>query len=361
MTVIRNNSISGINSITAQSGALNFYDSTGNTLAISADVTGGVTVATGATISGSTNTITASTNGSERFRIASDNTIHMGSRDGNLNSTIFGKAFVNIVGRDPINTGFAATSCYLQLGGTESETNGLYPIGFGYRANASTHVPAYIAYKTTNSGAAEYGDLLFATRDVTTDTEPSERLRVTSDGNIEIANGNLVFSTSGTGIDFSATANGSGTTNSELFDDYEEGSFTPAWGDGSSAYSSPAPTYSTQRGDYTKVGNVVYYDIHLITTAWNSAGNSMWPHGLPFTTRSSGYQLGGGGIFCILGVDDAGAISNLTTQIAPSTTRVELYFQNASTGANYSGFGVNHVNENGTVSIRISGFYFTDS
>jgi hypothetical protein len=43
MTVIRNNSISGINSITAQSGALNFYDSTGNTLSIGASVSGNVT------------------------------------------------------------------------------------------------------------------------------------------------------------------------------------------------------------------------------------------------------------------------------------------------------------------------------
>ena len=91
MTVIRNNSISGINSITAQSGALNFYDSTGNTLSIGASVsgnitgdvtgnlTGNVTVATGATISGSTNTITASTNGSERVGITSDGDVFIGN------------------------------------------------------------------------------------------------------------------------------------------------------------------------------------------------------------------------------------------------------------------------------------------
>jgi len=43
MTVIRNNSISGINSITAQSASLNFYDTSGNTLSIGASVTGNVT------------------------------------------------------------------------------------------------------------------------------------------------------------------------------------------------------------------------------------------------------------------------------------------------------------------------------
>ena len=43
MTVIRPNSISGINSITAQVSALNFYDSAGDALSIGASVTGNVT------------------------------------------------------------------------------------------------------------------------------------------------------------------------------------------------------------------------------------------------------------------------------------------------------------------------------
>jgi len=42
MTIIRSNSISGINSITAQSDSINFYDSSGNTLTISGNVTGDV-------------------------------------------------------------------------------------------------------------------------------------------------------------------------------------------------------------------------------------------------------------------------------------------------------------------------------
>ena len=43
MAIIRQNSVSGINSITAQSNALDFYDNTGNKLAIGADVTGNLT------------------------------------------------------------------------------------------------------------------------------------------------------------------------------------------------------------------------------------------------------------------------------------------------------------------------------
>jgi hypothetical protein len=43
MTVIRPNSISGINSITSQSTSLNFYDSAGSTLSIGASVSGNIT------------------------------------------------------------------------------------------------------------------------------------------------------------------------------------------------------------------------------------------------------------------------------------------------------------------------------
>ena len=178
-------------------------------------------------------------------------------------------------------------------------------------------------------------------------------------GNVEV-NGNIVMS-NGSGIDFSATTNSSGSMSSELLDDYEEGTFTPVWGSGSAAYSSPAPTYSTQSGHYTKIGNVVHYDIQLVTTAWNGAGTVMWIYGLPFTTRSSLYQQGGGSTFCIEGVDSQDAISNLTTQIAPNKTDIQLYYQTAAAGANYNTFGTNNVSEGNQVNIRISGFYYTNS
>ena len=165
---------------------------------------------------------------------------------------------------------------------------------------------------------------------------------------------------SGGGIDFSAFGNAGGMT-SELLDDYEEGTFTPTWGNGSAAYSSPVPTYNTQYGHYTKIGNVVTYDIHLVTTAWNGAGSVMWIYGLPFTTRSSIYQHGGGSTFCIEGVDSQNAINNLTTQIAPNNTRIELYYQTPATGANYNTFGTNNVSEGNQVNIRVSGFYYTNS
>ena len=74
---------------------------------------------------------------------------------------------------------------------------------------------------------------------------PTEKLDVV--GNIKLS-GNLVVA-SGQGIDFSAT---SGTGTSELLADYEEGTWTPTV----SGFGSPS--YITQNGKYTKVGNLVH-------------------------------------------------------------------------------------------------------
>ena len=45
--------------------------------------------------------------------------------------------------------------------------------------------------------------------------------------NLTITDGNLKIGTTGHGIDFSATADGSGSNQAELLDDYEEGDWTP--------------------------------------------------------------------------------------------------------------------------------------
>jgi len=129
---------------------------------------------------------TTGTSNTEKLRIDSDNTVHIGKRDGNSNSTHFGTSRVSICGPDPIATSVSKAGSYLAIGNNESELNGVYPITFGYTTNTNSHQPAYIAYKTTNSGGAEYGDLLFGTRNVTSDTEPTERLRIDSAGKVLI-------------------------------------------------------------------------------------------------------------------------------------------------------------------------------
>ena len=74
----------------------------------------------------------------------------------------------------------------------------------------------------------------------------------------------------GSGIDFSAT---SGTGTSELFDDYEEGTWTASYGG------------ATTDGYYTKIGRFVVCDITLNVNGLSFTGLT----GLPFTSATAGY------------------------------------------------------------------------
>tara|TARA_R110000796_G_scaffold247056_1_gene372266 strand:- start:1652 stop:2527 length:876 start_codon:yes stop_codon:yes gene_type:complete len=92
--------------------------------------------------------------------------------------------------------------------------------------------------------------------------------------------GNLAFE-SGKGIDFSATA---GTGTSELFDDYEEGTFTPSY---NTSNSDANVAYASQDGEYTKIGNVVYVDIYLVISSVTSTGSgNIYIEDLPFVAQT---------------------------------------------------------------------------
>lgn len=108
---------------------------------------------------------------------------------------------------------------------------------------------------------------------------------------VKAITGNLAFP-SGKGIDFSAT---SGTGTSELFDDYEEGTWTPQLYDSSSTGGNASPTSGT--GFYTKVGNTVtvWCSFSNISTSGMTAGNNVWVHGFPY---SNGTAEGIGAVNC---------------------------------------------------------------
>jgi hypothetical protein len=131
------------------------------------------------------------------------------------------------------------------------------------KINAGNHDSSFIIQTSTGGGDA---------RDV---------VEVTKDGNI-------VLSLSGAGIDFSAT---SGTGTSELFDDYEEGTWTPAitFGGGNTGV-----TYSAQSGNYTKIGNLVTITCYLVLTSKGTSTGNVKITGLPFSNVNfpSGVSLG---------------------------------------------------------------------
>lgn len=93
-----------------------------------------------------------------------------------------------------------------------------------------------------------------------------------SEGARFTSNGNLAF-VSGKGIDFSATA---GTGTSELFDDYEEGTWTPTQGTFGTWTS---PTFDAR---YTKIGNVVSFSLRQTGGTIDPDGAKKAIGGLPY-------------------------------------------------------------------------------
>lgn len=136
---------------------------------------------------------------------------------------------------------------------------------------------------------------------------------VTVDG-ILTAQQNIVMA-DGKGIDFSAT---SGTGTSELFDDYEEGTWTPVISDASSGGNLGSASASNLT--YTKIGRMVIVNAILtnIVTTGMTAGNPLWIQGLPFTSSASNVGIG-----------------SVTADTVGLNTRT---FMNALVGVNVSAF-----------------------
>jgi hypothetical protein len=111
------------------------------------------------------------------------------------------------------------------------------------------------------------------------DNATSTAITIDASENVEINTGNLVIGTSGKGIDFSATSDGSGSTGSEVLDDYEEGTWTPVLtGAGGGTHSGS--------GLYTKVGNIVHVSFKNENFSNTGFSGILTITGLPFAAIS---------------------------------------------------------------------------
>ena len=146
--------------------------------------------------------------------------------------------------------------------------------------------------------------------------------KVDESGDATISDGDLVIGTAGHGIDFSATSDGAGTDSSELLDDYEEGTFTPTLG----AHSSDGThSYTTQVGNYTKVGNVVHIWMQMTINTLNTSGTisgNLEISGLPYTSANTTGQAYMG-TFLPVGLDmDSG--TGPVAHVSPNATKISL-------------------------------------
>jgi len=149
-----------------------------------------------------------------------------------------------------------------------------------------------------------------------------------ANGHISISDGNLNISTSGHGIDFSATANAgnSATMQNELLDDYEEGLWVPTISAGSCTF------YSHQW--YTKIGRVVTAYFYMYAFSDTSSSTHVRIGGLPYANdnaRESSFSVTTGGNPS-LGSGSTGVYGRIG--VTGTTTQISFYRGFATTTAN---------------------------
>jgi hypothetical protein len=189
----------------------------------------------------------------------------------------------NSTGEILITGGNAASNDYTQAALLRLRATSINP-------NAPTHIDAAsvaeIRLNHTNlAGNASSGYISFLTNPSNNANPTIEAMRIDASQNVKVSAGNLIIGTSGKGIDFSATA---GTGTSELFDDYEEGTWTPTYTTDGTDFDSI--TYdAVTSGNYTKIGNLVTLVARIRTDAITvgSASGSLVVGGLPFTPSAN--------------------------------------------------------------------------
>tara|TARA_R110002124_G_scaffold131476_1_gene293698 strand:+ start:1285 stop:2385 length:1101 start_codon:yes stop_codon:yes gene_type:complete len=141
-----------------------------------------------------------------------------------------------------------------------------------------------------------------------------------------------------------------GTTSAaaaNLLDDYEEGTFTPAF-----SFASGSIVHSAQNGVYTKVGRMVNFSAYLHTSGLNSPSGNAEITGLPFAVQG---EFGGN-----VGIMYRWATANLVATLTPrvSGSGIQLFIGNSNVeaahlqGNDFNGGSVKNV-------LLISGTYPT--
>ncbi|CAB4166509.1 hypothetical protein UFOVP845_34 [uncultured Caudovirales phage] len=123
--------------------------------------------------------------------------------------------------------------------------------------------------------------------------------------------GQNIVMADGKGIDFSATP---GTGTSELFDDYEEGTWSPVVWDALTGGNACGMTVgSVTFGSYTKIGRIVSLQgsFRISSVSGVTTSNIAWIRGLPFAPAADQNTYTGGNVSRISFVDTPAGCINL--------------------------------------------------
>tara|TARA_B100001094_G_scaffold180239_2_gene174576 strand:- start:10778 stop:13138 length:2361 start_codon:yes stop_codon:yes gene_type:complete len=195
-------------------------------------------------------------------------------------------------------------------------------IGVNTTADSSSAVTAQMYFYTMNSGSL------------------TTKMLIHPAGVVSIPNGIEL----GSGIDGTAA---------NTLDDYEEGTFTPAFdgNPGGNGY------HGATGGSYVKVGRKVSFNIYIAMTSWFSSSSNLVITGLPFAsgTATSGSDVLYGGCFpsYITGMNGSSTID--FGHIGSQATTISLHTHTGGNLTNVTGSG--HASN---FSIIVNGHYFTN-
>jgi hypothetical protein len=137
---------------------------------------------------------------------------------------------------------------------------------------------------------------------------------------------------SGIGIAFPATQSASSDANT--LDDYEEGTWSPTLTTGFTS-----PTYSVQRGTYTKIGRQVNFAIELTVNGGTRAG-TLLRITLPFTADSSANSRAFGAYWTYADSSVNGSTTTNLPFLYIASGDASMQFYNAA-GSNFNGTDLN--------------------
>jgi hypothetical protein len=237
-------------------------------------------------------------------------------------------------------------SGYLTGSFTAATVAGAPGVYIGYNSSTKSGIVGPSAV----GGAPNQGLEIWAYDNATAFKQVATVSAVTAKAGLTLDIGNLIIGTSGNGIDFSATP---GTGTSELFNDYEEGTWTPVLTGGTTN-----PTYTVSAsetgGRYTKIGNIVYFSFEVRWSAVSGGSGDVIITGLPFTRVNN--QQPGSDNFSLQSRGNTYLGDTLQGNINANQTAIYVLTNDAAGGATINlqclGLGVS-----GVGFLRGSGFY----